>query len=37
MPRPFKCTIEPRSAEHRDVVVQALDDAKLYLRRFEEN
>jgi len=35
MPRPFKCAIKPRSAEHRDVVLQALDDAKLYLSRYE--
>ncbi|KAJ7489317.1 cytochrome P450, partial [Mycena latifolia] len=35
MPRPFKCAIEPRSAKHRDVVIQALDDAKVYLSRYE--
>ncbi|KAJ7182771.1 cytochrome P450 [Mycena crocata] len=36
MPRPFKCTIEHRSTEHRDLVLQALDDAKLYLNRYDE-
>jgi hypothetical protein len=35
MPRPFRCKIEPRSAEHREVVVQAQEDAKLYLSRYE--
>lgn len=35
MPRPFNCAIEARSAEHRDVVAQALDDAELYLSRYE--
>ncbi|KAJ7705503.1 cytochrome P450 [Mycena rosella] len=35
MPRPFKCTIEPRSAEHCEVVIQALENAKLYLNRYE--
>ncbi|KAJ7472375.1 cytochrome P450 [Mycena galericulata] len=35
MPRPFKCAIEPRSAKHRDAVVQVLEDAKLYLARYE--
>ncbi|KAJ7768207.1 cytochrome P450 [Mycena metata] len=35
MPRPFKCKIEPRSAEYRDVIVQAQEDAKHYLSRFE--
>ncbi|KAJ7868861.1 cytochrome P450 [Mycena leptocephala] len=35
MPRPFRCKIEPRSVEHREVVVQAQEDAKLYLSRYE--
>ncbi|KAJ7040657.1 cytochrome P450 [Mycena alexandri] len=35
MPRTFKCKIEPRGAEYRDVVVQAQEDAKHYLSRFE--
>jgi hypothetical protein len=35
MPRPFKCKIEPRSAEHRDLVAQTLDEAKLYLSHYE--
>ncbi|KAJ7088677.1 cytochrome P450 [Mycena epipterygia] len=36
VPGAFKCTIEPRSAEHRDVVVQALDEAQQYLTRYEK-
>ncbi|KAF7369124.1 Cytochrome P450 [Mycena venus] len=35
MPRPFKCKIEPRTTEHRNLVAQARDDAKQYLSRYE--
>ncbi|KAJ7176735.1 cytochrome P450 [Mycena filopes] len=35
MPRPFKCTIEPRGAEYRDVILNAQDDARHFLSRFE--
>ncbi|KAJ7926933.1 cytochrome P450 [Mycena leptocephala] len=35
MPRPFKCKIEPRSVEHRDLVAQTLDEAKLHLSHYE--
>ncbi|KAJ7026180.1 cytochrome P450 [Mycena alexandri] len=37
MPRSFICTMEPRSSERRDVVLQALGEARLYLNRFEGN
>lgn len=36
MPRPFKCTIQQRSGEHRDVIFQAFEDAKSVLRRYED-
>ncbi|KAJ7489291.1 cytochrome P450 [Mycena latifolia] len=35
MARPFKCAIEPRTTEHRDIILQALEDAKAYLSRYE--
>ncbi|KAJ7179788.1 cytochrome P450 [Mycena filopes] len=37
MPRPFICSIEARSSAHREVVMQALPEAKLYLSRFDVN
>ncbi|KAF7324639.1 Cytochrome P450 [Mycena kentingensis (nom. inval.)] len=36
MPRPFTCTIEPTNGASRDVVVQSLDDAHTFLRRFRK-
>ncbi|KAJ6590539.1 cytochrome P450, partial [Mycena vulgaris] len=37
MPHPFKCTIQPRSGEHREVVVNAFEDAKSVLRCYEHD
>ncbi|KAJ7267368.1 cytochrome P450 [Mycena rebaudengoi] len=36
MPRPFKCAIQQRSGEHRDVIFQAFEDAKSVLGRYED-
>ncbi|KAJ7489227.1 cytochrome P450 [Mycena latifolia] len=36
MARPFKCAIEPRTTEHHDIILQALEDAKAYLSRYEK-
>ncbi|KAJ7701712.1 cytochrome P450 [Mycena metata] len=35
MPRSFICTMELRSSERRDIVLQALGEARLYLSQFE--
>ncbi|KAJ6486868.1 cytochrome P450 [Mycena sanguinolenta] len=35
MPYPFKCRIQPRGSEQRQIVVQAFQDAKSFLQRYE--
>ncbi|KAJ7076073.1 cytochrome P450 [Mycena belliarum] len=36
-PHPFKCTIQARSAEHRELVARALNEAKSLLRQYEHD
>ncbi|KAF7366446.1 Cytochrome P450 [Mycena sanguinolenta] len=35
MPYPFKCQIQPRSSEHREMVMLAFEDAKPLLQRYD--
>ncbi|KAJ7145384.1 cytochrome P450 [Mycena crocata] len=35
MPHPFQCTIEPRNGERREIVIQAFQDVKVVLGRYE--
>ncbi|KAJ7660066.1 cytochrome P450 [Mycena rosella] len=35
MPHPFKCAIQLRGAEHRDMIIQAFKDVKSLLSRYE--